>query len=121
MAKGVVLILLAFVLMGGAVVIGHQKFETRKVDLAHLPKDPTIPECNQIASLYEKEIEAMVRAMSSQAMVAPTAAGGQFVKAGGLGTGFKAVSRSETTGLGGEHARLSMLEKVERYLQRQCN
>lgn len=120
MLRGFMMILAAMALMGGVTVLGKQKWEERKVDLAHLPEDPNMFDCKQIAKLYDKEVEALAKAMSEAAFAPPTAGGTKFIQAGGFGTGVGAVSKADGTGFGGTHARQSLLEKVDRYLQRKC-
>ena len=114
------MVLGAFALIGAAFVLSGQKWQSRKVDLAHLPEDPTLFDCKHIAKLYDKEVEALAKAMSEAAFAPPAAGGTRFIKAGGFGTGVGSVSKADGTGFGGTHARESLLEKVDRYLQRKC-
>lgn len=121
MFKGIMMVLGALALIGAAFVLGGKKWEPRKVDLAHLPEDPTVFDCKHIARLYDKELEALAKAMSEAAFAPPAAGGTQFIKAGGFGTGVRSVSKADGTGFGGITARKSLLEKVDRYLQRKCS
>ncbi|WP_444455611.1 hypothetical protein ACTTAI_10230 [Rhodobacter capsulatus] len=114
------MILASIALMGSVTVLSGKKWESRKVDLSHLPEDPTIFDCKQIAKLYDKEVEALARDMAQAAFAPPTAGGTRFISAGGFGTGMNAVSKADGHGFGGTHARESLLEKVDRYLNREC-
>ncbi|PYF13249.1 hypothetical protein C8J30_101638 [Rhodobacter viridis] len=120
MLRGILMILASMALMGGVTVLGGQKWESRKVDLSHLPEDPTLFDCKEIAKLYDKEVEALARDMAQQAFAPPTASGTRFISAGGFGTGVKAVSKADGHGFGGTQARESLLDKVDRYLNREC-
>ncbi|PTV97163.1 hypothetical protein C8J27_101273 [Rhodobacter aestuarii] len=118
MNKGIFMIVAALGMIVAGVVLGGQDWTPKEIDFSDMPKEPNAVECKQISSAYSREMDAITRAAAEalQAAPAPTAQA-RFV---GAGDGFGNVSKAGGSGLGGLRMQLKKLERVEKYLTREC-
>ncbi|WP_223637871.1 hypothetical protein [Rhodobacter sp. TJ_12] len=117
MYKGISMIAGALVLIGATVVLGGQDWRPKQVDFADLPKQPNPVECKQVAVAFDREMKRVTDLAAQAAEKAAPSARARFVSAD---TGFGTESKAAGLGLGGVHMQLKKLERVRKYLARNC-